>query len=121
MIAAVEAFLAGDEEQETAEYRRKMEGVVDRIAEIPGIDARVEHDPPHHRIPHAVVYFSDDWRGPDRMEIQRRLLAGSPRVYIQIIGSSGELYVDPMNLEEGQHEVVAERLREVLLEAAAGS
>ena len=78
-----------------------MEGVVDRIAEIPGIDARLEHDPPNHRIPHAVVYFTDDWRGPDRMEIQRRLLAGSPRVYIQIIGSSGELYVDPMNLEEG--------------------
>ena len=55
---------------------------------------------------------------PIGWEIQRRLLAGSPRVYIQIIGSSGELYVDPMNLEEGQHEVVAERLREVLLEAA---
>ena len=121
LIAAVEAFLAGDEEQETAEYRRKMEGVVDRIAEIPGIDARLEHDPPNHRIPHAVVYFTDDWRGPDRLEIQRRLLAGSPRVYIQVIGSSGELYVDPMNLEEGQHEVVAERLREVLLEAAGGS
>ena len=121
LIAAVEAFLAGDEEQETAEYRRKMAGVVDRIAEIPGIAARVEHDPPNHRIPHAVVYFTDDWKVPDRMEIQRRLLAGSPRVYIQIIGSSGELYVDPMNLDDDQHEVVAERPHEVLLEAAAGS
>ena len=121
LIAAVEAFLAGDEEQETVEYRRKMESVVDRIAEIPGIVARVEHDPPNHRIPHAVVYLTEDWKGPDRVEVQRRLLGGSPRVYVQIIGSSGEFYVDPMNLDEGQDEIVAERLHEVLLEAAGGS
>jgi len=118
LIAAVEAFLAGDDEHESIEYRRQMVNVVDRIAEIPGIHARVEHNPPDHRIPSAVVYFTDNWRGPDRMEIQRRLLAGVPRVYVQIIGPSGELYVDPMNLEEGQHEIVAEKLRETLLEAS---
>ena len=33
---------------------------------------------------------------------------------------NGELYIDPMNLVEGQHEIVAERLREVLLDAASG-
>ena len=120
LIAAVEAFLAGDEEQETAEYRRLMDGVVDRIAEIPGIDAQVIHDPPNHRIPHTVVRLTGDWKGPDRLEIQSRLLAGSPRVYVQIIGPSNEFYVDPMNLEEGQSEIVAERLRETLLEAATG-
>ena len=75
-----------------------MVNVVGRIAESPGIHARVEHNPPDHRIPSAVVYFTDDWRGPDRMEIQRRLLAGVPRVCVQVIRPSGELYGDPTNL-----------------------
>jgi len=121
LIAALEVFLAGNEEHESIKYQEQMVHIVDRIANIPGIDARVEHDPPNHRIPSAVVYFTDDWRGPDRMEIQRRLLAGNPRVYVQILGLSGELYVDPMNLEEGQHKIVAERLNETLLEASMGS
>ena len=120
LIASVEDFLSGDEEEETREYMRHMVGMVDRIVEIPGIIARVEHDPPNHRIPNCVVYFTADWKGPDRAEIHRRLLYGDPRIYVSMLGPNGELYVDPMNLVEGQHEIVAERLREVLLDAASG-
>lgn len=121
LLAAVEAILATDEEAETALYRRQMELVADQIAEIPGVLARVEHNPPHHYIPHAVVYFQPDWKGPDRTEVQRRLLAGEPRVYVQIIGKKGEFYVDPLNIREGELETVARRVREVLVEACSGA
>lgn len=120
LIAAVEAFLAIDEQAEIAEYRRHMQTTVDQIAEVPGIEARVEHGP-NHRIPHAVIYFTPAWRGCNRAEIQRRLLAGDPRVYIQTIGPNGECYVDPMNIQDGEHETVARRVREVLLEASQGA
>jgi L-seryl-tRNA(Ser) seleniumtransferase len=119
LIAAVEAFLAIDERKEIAEYRRHMEATVDQIAEIPGIEARVEHGP-NHRIPHAVIYFTPSWKGPGRTEIQRRLISGDPRVYIQTIGPNGECYVDPMNIQEGEHEIVTRRVREVLIEASRG-
>ena len=120
LIAAVEAFLAIDEEEEAVEYRNHMEMTVGQMADIPGIEARVEHGA-NHRIPHGVIYFTAQWKGPDRAEIQRRLLAGDPRVYIQTIGPNGEFYVDPMNIQDGQHETVARRVREVLLEASQGS
>ena len=48
-------------------------------------------------------------------------MAGNPRVYIQTIGPSGECYVDPMNIQEGEHEIVANRVREVLLAASQGA
>ena len=120
LIAAVEAFLSIGEEEEAAWYRKHMENTVDQIAEIPGIEARVEHGA-NHRIPHAVIYFKPEWQGPDRAEIQRRLMAGNPRVYIQTIGPGGECYVDPMNIQEGEHEIVANRVREVLLAASQGA
>jgi len=119
LIAAVEAFLAIDEESEMAGYRQHMERTVEALGDIPGIRARVEHGP-NHRMPHAVIYFEPGWKGPDRAEIQRRLLAGNPRVYIQTIGPNGECYVDPMNIEEGEHEIVSRRVREVLVDASSG-
>jgi D-glucosaminate-6-phosphate ammonia-lyase len=120
LVASVEAFLTTDEEAETAMYRRQLQLVVDQIAEIPGIEARIEHNPPDHYIPHAIVYFQPGWRGPDRLEIQRRLLGGEPRVYIQVIGKNGEFYIDPLNIQEGEIDIVARRVREVLVEASSG-
>jgi len=119
LIAAVEAFLAIDEESEMAGYRQHMERTVEALGDIPGIRARVEHSP-NRRMPHAVIYFEPGWKGPDRAEIQHRLLAGNPRVYIQTIGPNGECYVDPMNIEEGEHEIVSRRVREVLVDASSG-
>ncbi len=120
LVAAVESFINEDEEAENAAYRRDMEMVVDQIAEVPGIRALVEHDDVNHPIPHAMVYFERDWRGPDGTEIARRLMARSPRVYISNMGFTGEIYVDPFNLQPGEIEVVAESLREELLRASAG-
>ena len=119
LIAAVEAFLAVDEEEETERYRSQMQVVVDETGGIPGISPKVEHGP-SHRIPHAVLYFDEQWRGPDRLEIQRRLMAGEPRVYVQVIGPQGEFYVDPLNIQDGELDIVARRVREVLLEASCG-
>lgn len=119
LVAALEAFTAEDEEAENQRYRAMMNAVVDQIAEIPGVDAVVEHDR-DHAIPHAVVYFTSEWRGPDRNEIHRRLMAGRPRVYLTNLGKRGEIWVDPLNIQEGELEIVAERLREELVKAASG-
>ena len=58
-----------------------MEYVVDLVAEVPGIRAVVEHDYDHY-IPHAVMYFTPSWRGPDMETMREILMAGRPRVYV---------------------------------------
>jgi L-seryl-tRNA(Ser) seleniumtransferase len=118
LIAAVEEFVEVDETAETARYREMMELVLDRIVEIPGIAVRIVHNRDHY-IPHAMIRFTDAWRGPDREELHRRLMAGSPRVYVMNISRSGELIVDPLNIQDGEIDIVAERVREELINAAS--
>ena len=96
-----------------------MQLVVDQIIEVPGIDVSVKHNRDHY-IPHAVIKFGPDWRGPDRDEIHRRLMAGTPRIFIANYGPPDEMFVDPLNIQEGELEVVAERVRDELVKAASG-
>lgn len=120
LVAAIEAFVSEDQDAETRRFRRQCEMVVDQITEIPGIRAQVEHDDKDHPIPHAVIYFERDWHGPDGDEIHRRLMARSPRVYISPLGFMGEIYMDPINLQEREIEIVAEAIRDELLKASSG-
>ena len=119
LVAAVEAFVAVDEAAEMAAYREQMQMVVDRIADIPGLRAVVEHNF-DHVLPHAVAYLTPAWRGPSRETIHARLLAGTPRIYVSIFGVSDEIYVDPLNIQPGELEIVAQRFEEELRTAAAG-
>jgi L-seryl-tRNA(Ser) seleniumtransferase len=120
LLAALKAFLATDEAAETARYRKMMELVQDQIAEVPGITATIEHDDDHY-IPQCVISFNKQWRGPDGREIQRRLMAGSPRVYISALGRSGEVTVDPLNIQDDEElATVTRRVREELIAAASG-
>lgn len=120
LVAAIETFVSEDQDAETKRFRRQCEMVVDQITEIPGIRAQVEHDDKDHPIPHAVIYFERDWRGPDGEEIHRRLMTRSPRVYISPLGFKGEIYMDPINLQDGEIEIVAEAIRDELLKASSG-
>ena len=119
LIAALNEFVETDEEEETKRYIEMMQLVVDQIVEVPGVIASVIHDRDHY-IPHAVITFGSNWRGPDSDEIHRRLMAGRPRVYVANFGRAGQLVVDPLNIQEGELEVVAERVRDELVKAASG-
>ncbi len=118
LLAALRAFVDENEESETESYRRDMEMVLDRIVEIPGIDASIQHNYDHY-IPHVVVKLTDSWRGPDGLELARRLMLGEQRVYV-VSGYIGdrEIWVDPLNIQPGELEIVAARLHEELVKAA---
>lgn len=120
LLASLRIFVEQDEETETARYRRDMESVFDRIAEVPGIDASVEHNYDHY-IPHVVIRLTESWRGPDGPEIARRLMLGDERVYV-VSGYIGdrEIWVDPLNIQDGELETVAKRVHEELMKAAGG-
>ena len=120
LLAALRAFIDVDEAAETARYRHDMEMVVDRIVEVPGIAVTLEHNYDHY-IPHAVVKLTDSWRGPDALELARRLMASEPRVYVTsgYIGDR-DLWVDPLNIQPGELDAVAARVHEVLIKAATG-
>ncbi len=121
LLAALEVFVGVDEESETAKYRSQMNFIVDQIAEIPGLSAEIIHNRDHY-IPQAVVTFGANWRGPSYKEIGERLKAGSPRIYaaVDYRETPSFIAIDPLNLQEGEVELVAEQFRKILVEASSG-
>jgi D-glucosaminate-6-phosphate ammonia-lyase len=122
LLSALEVFTEIDEEAETKRYREQMTFIVDQIAEIPGLSAEVKHNYDHY-IPHTVVNFGKDWRGPDYAEIAARMKSGTPRIYLQVdYRPNPELmWIDPLNLQDGEVEQVAEQFRKILIDASSGN
>ena len=114
LVASLAAFVEEDEEAEMAAYRAMVQQVVDALVEIPGLSVTLEHDRNSYLIPHAVIKFTDDWRGPSRDEIAAAMEQGNPQVYLHQLGGPEQLGVDPLNLTEPEIEVVIRRLREEL-------
>jgi D-glucosaminate-6-phosphate ammonia-lyase len=118
LVTALELFMAEDEKAETRRYTETCATIVEALADIPGLRAVVEHDPVNRVIPHAVVYFTSEWVGPSGHAVQVALAQGEPHVYVQQGAHQGgygdEIAVDPINLEPGDAEILARRLREEL-------
>ena len=121
LMAALEEFVSIDENQETTNYSRQMNFVVDQSAEVPGISTEVRHDYDHY-IPHAVIEFNNDWRGPGYIEVCDLLKVEHPRIYAAADHRDPPslMWIDPLNLQDGEVEIVADKLRRVLIELASG-
>ena len=114
LVASLAAFVGEDEAAEMAAYRSIAQKAVDALVEIPGLRVTLEHDGINYLIPHAVIRFTDEWRGPSRDAIAAAMEQGSPQVYLHQLGGPQELAVDPLNLTEEEVEAVIRRLREEL-------
>ena len=114
LVASLASFVEEDENAEMAAYRVMVQQVVDALVEIPGLSVTLEHDRNHYLIPHAVIRFTDEWRGPGRNAVAAAMEQGNPQVYLHQLGGPEQLGVDPLNLTEPEIEVVIRRLREEL-------
>ena len=114
LVASLAAFVEEDEEAEMAAYRGMTQQVADALVEIPGLEVTLEHDRHNYLLPCAVIHFTDDWRGPSRNDIAAAMQQGQPGIYLHELGGPYQLAVDPLNLTEGEVEIVIRRLREEL-------
>jgi uncharacterized pyridoxal phosphate-dependent enzyme len=122
LLTAVKSFLAVDEEEEMANYRRDMQVIVDQVAEVPGVTASVLHEPgAFYRLPHAVIEFTESWKGPDSTAMGHAFLAGNPRIYLRFGHSFlNGIAIDPLNIQPGELAIVAETVRATLVKASSG-
>lgn len=109
MVTALQLFIESDDEARTTAMRSRAERICDRLQGIPGISVTVEHDFLQFHVPNCVIMF-DSSDQADR--VWEGMHEGSPRVYIARI--AGGLTANPVNILDGQEEVVAQRLVEEL-------
>ncbi len=114
LVESLAAFVQEDEAAEMAAYRAMAQMVVDALVELPGLRVTLEHDGANYLIPHAVIRFSDQWRGPSRDSIAAAMEQGSPRIHLHQLGGPQELAVDPLNLTEQETAQVIRRLHQEL-------
>src|SRR5262249_55481044 len=89
LVTALELFIAEDEASEMKRYTDVCQTIVDGLADIHGLRVVVEQDPVNRVLPHAVVYFGPDWRGPARPPGQGAPPPGGPPFYLQQGGAPG--------------------------------
>ena len=114
LVASLAAFVEEDEVAEMAAYRAMAQKAVDALVELPGLRVTLDQDGTNYLIPHAVIRFTDEWRGPSRDSIAAAMEHGSPQIHLHQLGGPLELAVDPLNLTEEETEVVIRRLGEEL-------
>lgn len=114
LVASLTAFVQEDEAAEMDAYRAQVQQVVDALIELPGLRVSLEHDADNYLIPHAVIRFTDQWRGPARNAVAAALEQGSPSIHLHQLGGPRELAVDPLNLTEAETQTVIQRLRQEL-------
>ena len=120
LVTALRIFDEEDEAAETARYREMMQVVVDALIEVPGLRVSVQHDLINYLVPTALIEFTPEWNGPSRDEVMEAMAKGDPAIHLHQLGDPDEFGVDPINLDEGEVEVVIRRLREELLRPLGG-
>lgn len=115
LLEALQIFVNEDEEAEMKRYRQMAQQVVDALIEVPGLRVTLEHDEWNYLVPHAVMQFTNEWKGMGRDEVRDSMKAGDPPIYLHDIHNPDELAVDPFNLDDDELDIVIRRLRETLL------
>lgn len=111
LLAAVDLFLAGSDEEDRKTWHRQATRVVELAADVPGAAAYVlgegQQASPDFA-PRAYVDLDE----AETSRVIRAMRDGQPRV---VVRSSGKgIVVDPMTLASGEEEIVGRRLKEVL-------
>ena len=115
LLRAVELFFEMDEAAVVAEWQRRCQIIAEATAGIKGLEARFTKAyenkfPPASPLIH--VHF-DDSASKTATEVVAELEAGEPSILASGGGSS--LTVGPQTLQDGEAEIIANRLRKILV------
>jgi L-seryl-tRNA(Ser) seleniumtransferase len=113
LAAAVDLFMARDEGEELAAWRRQSEVICDAVAGLPGVRASiVATEPPAAPAIVPRPYVRLETAAMSEAELVRALDAGAPAIVAR--PTSFGVMFDPMTMEPGEEAIVARRLRELL-------
>ena len=118
IVTAVELFMERDEEAVLREWEDRCRVIADAVQNVQGVRAEVlppftnmeggAHPPAS---PLAVVHITRD-AGLTVPQVQAALEEGDPSIVVEV--SEISITFGPMTLQEGEAEIIAARLREVL-------
>jgi uncharacterized pyridoxal phosphate-dependent enzyme len=125
LVRAIELYLERDHEAEWEVWESRVAQVIQAVSDLPHV--RAERRVPYgigQQVPTAAISWDEKALGLSYEELVRQLLEGEPRIAVRTRSRSAdrvydayyeaEIRIYPDNLQPGETEVVARRLRELM-------
>ena len=81
------------------------------------MEARPELDEPDSNTARARVQMTPSWTGPSLDKIGQMLEDGDPGIRVRVSQIDSSFSFIPVNVRDGEEEIVANRLREILTQS----
>jgi L-seryl-tRNA(Ser) seleniumtransferase len=120
LLAAVERFVRLDHQAEWREYERRIGVIEHAVKDIPTLECeRIVPSIANH-VPHLILSWDEKRLKRTRAQITKELAAGNPPIQIGRVSGTGDkgLLISVLTLQDGEDQLVARRLRELLKSAA---
>ncbi len=130
MVAALDWFLEQSDDGLQAEFRRRADRIVAQLKGIPTLTHEIVVPPIANAIAHLVIRYDQTKVKKSPFEVSEILRKGSPSIELNpstgrkaasagLPGGENTIVIGVWMLQPGEEMIVAHRLREVLLKAAA--
>ena len=130
MVAALDWFLAQSDDGMQAEFRGRANRIVAMLKDIPTLSHEIVVPPVANAIPHLVLRYDQARVRKSPLEVAEILRSGSPAIELNpstgrkaasagLPGGENTIVIGVWMLQPGEDLIVARRLRDVLLKAAA--
>ena len=115
LVAAVERYLKADHEGERRVLERRADEMIQALSGLRAVKARKDVPEIANHVPHVIVEWVDKDLKPGPSDVVRELIEGEPPIAVS--GGDGSLTISVWMMREGEHRVVARRLKEILAKA----
>ncbi len=120
LLAAVERFVRLDDRGEQKEFERRI-GVIEKaVKAVPTVECERLTPAIANHVPHLQIAWDEKVVKITRENVTRELSDGTPSIRIGRISGTGDkgILVSVLTLQEGEEQIVAARLAEILKKAA---
>jgi L-seryl-tRNA(Ser) seleniumtransferase len=122
MTVALELYLQRDHDAEWREWEARLKTIADTLSTVQGVTADRFVPLIANQVPHLRIRWNPDFLSIGRDAVVRQLREGDPSIeLVPAPEEAGSLEVASWMLEPGEAELVAGRLREIILAARSGT
>ena len=101
-------------EERIAKLDAKLTTIERAVTGIPGVDVNADRDPTGASVFNLMLDINESVTGVSEEEVVARLKDGDPPIWTRVNPYFGGLQVGTVGLNDGEEQVVAERLAAVL-------
>lgn len=117
MLVALELFVKKDHDAEWKEWERRIQIVSDALREAPTLQTETFVPPIANHVPHLRIRWDQTKLALSPLEVLKTLREGKPSIEASPLTTKDELIIGVWMMQPGEAEIVAQRLRAVLMSA----